>query len=122
MDPRTIARAVAVGRLGFGAGLVAFPGFFASRWVGSDGDSAGARTLAMGLGARDLALGGGALAALANGGARPWIIGSTAGDIGDLVATLRHRRDLPSASVAMIAVLAGGAAATGAWLSAQDDW
>jgi hypothetical protein len=76
----------------------------------------------MGLGARDLALGGGTLAALSGGGARPWLVASAGADLGDLLATLRHAGDLPASSVASLVAIAGGAAAAGAWLSAQDAW
>jgi hypothetical protein len=122
MDPKTLARAIAIGRLGFGALLVAAPELLARRWVGADGGRTGTQVMAMGLGARDLALGGGTLATLSGGGARPWLVASAAADAGDLFATLRHRRDLPAASVAMLVAIAGGAAAAGAWLSAQDAW
>jgi hypothetical protein len=122
MEPRTIARVIAVGRIGFGAGFLVAPGAISRRWIGRDGRRPGSRTLATGLGARDLALGAGVLASLANGGARPWLIASAAGDLGDLVGTLRSRRDLPAPYVAGVSLLAGSVVAAGAWLSAQDDW
>jgi hypothetical protein len=122
MEPRTIARALAAGRLGFGVALVAAPALLARRWVGDDGDRPGAQVFATGLGARDLALAGGTLAALSRGGARPWLAACAAADLGDLVATLRAREDVPAVSVAAVALVAGGAAVAGAWLSAQDDW
>lgn len=122
MEPRTIARVIAAGRLGFGALLVGAPGVAARSWVGAAGDTAGAQTVATGLGARDLALAAGVLASLERGGARPWLIASAFADLGDLAATLRFRRDIPASSVAALIAIAGGAAAVGAWLSAQDDW
>jgi hypothetical protein len=122
MEPRTIARAIAVGRLGFGAVLVAAPAVIARPWVGADGDTPGAQTLAMAVGARDIALGAGVLSALANGGARPWLVGSAAADLTDLVATLRSARSLPASSVALLVTIAGGSAAVGGWLVTQDDW
>jgi hypothetical protein len=122
MSPRTIARLVAAGRLGFGIALVATPGLIAPRWIGREGDGPGAHTLATGLGARDLVLAAGVLNALERGGARPWLIGSALADLGDLAATLRARRELPAASVAALIALAGGASLVGAWLAAQDDW
>jgi hypothetical protein len=122
MQPRTIARIVAAGRVGFGIGLLAVPGAIARRWVGADGARPGAHPLAAGLGARDLALGAGTLVALDRGGARPWLVGSAAADLGDLVATLRSRDAVPAVSVAATVVVAGGSAALGAWLASQDDW
>src|SRR4051794_12405007 len=121
MDPKTLARSIAIGRLGFGALLLARPELLARRWVGADGGRTGTQVMAMGLGVRDLALGGGTLASLSSA-ARPWLVASAAADAGDLLATLRHRRDLPAVSVAMLVAIAGGAAAAGAWLSAQDAW
>ena len=50
------------------------------------------------------------------------VIETGSGSDTDLLATLRHRSDLPAASVAMLVAIAGGAAAAGAWLSAQDAW
>jgi hypothetical protein len=122
MDPKTLARSIAIGRLGFGALLVVNPELLARRWVGADGGRTGTKVMAMGLGARDLALAGGTLAALAGGGARPWLVASAAADAGDLAATLRHRADLPGSAVAALLAIAGGAAVAGAWLSAQDAW
>jgi hypothetical protein len=122
MQPRTIARAIAAGRAGLGATLVAAPSLLAGAWVGRDGRRPAAQVLAMGLGARDLALAVGVLTSLSRGGARPWVAASAAADLGDLVATLRARRDLPGLSVAGLTLIAGAGAALGAWLSAQDDW
>ena len=122
MTPRDIARAIAVGRLGFGAVMLLKPDAVAQRWIGPLGRRSGPRALAAAVGARDLALGAGVLAALRGGGARPWVAASAAADLGDLAATLRERRALPAAAVAGVALLAGGSAAAGAWLSAQDDW
>jgi hypothetical protein len=122
MEPRTIARTIAAGRVGFGAFLLAAPGVAAGSWVGADGASAGARTIATGVGARDLALGAGVLSALERGGARPWVLASAVADLGDLAGTLRFRRHLPALSVAALIAIAGGAAAAGFWLAAQEDW
>ena len=122
MEPRTIARAIAAGRIGFGAVLVAAPGRVTPRWVGTRNDGPGAQAIATGVGARDLVLAAGVLTALDRGGARPWLVGSALADLGDLVGTLRARRDLPATSVAALVALAGGAAAVGGWLAAQDDW
>jgi len=122
MEPRTIARVIAAGRLGLGLALVAAPTAIARQWVGRDGERSGAAVLATGLGARDLALGAGTLAALSGGEPRPWLIASTAADAADLLATIRGREALSTVAVAGVGLLAGGAAVVGAWLSAQDDW
>jgi hypothetical protein len=123
MDPASIARAIAAGRVGFGVALVAAPGLLARGWVGSDGGRPGSKVLATGLGARDIALAVGVLTNLSKGAAaRPWVAASAAADFGDFVATFRARRDIPSFSAVSLLVIAGGAAAAGAWLSTQDDW
>jgi hypothetical protein len=122
MEPRTIARAVAAGRIGFGVLLLAAPRRIAARWTGPAGDAPEAGAIAMGVGGRDIALAAGTLAALDRGGARPWLLAAAAADLGDLVGTLRYRKDFPATSVAALVALAGGGAAIGAWLSAQDDW
>src|SRR3954468_5308803 len=106
MDPRSLARSIAIGRLGFGALLVATPGVLARAWIGETGDTPGAQALATAVGARDLALGAGVLGALSRGGARPWLIGSAAADFADLVGTLRARKGIPSTSVATLVVIA----------------
>ena len=120
MEPRSIARIIALGRIGFGAVLVAQPERIARRWIGPEGDRPGARTLATAVGVRDLGLGGGVLVGLSGGGARPWVAASALADLGDLVGTLRSREHLPASSVALLVALAGGSAAVGAWLSAQE--
>lgn len=123
MEPKTIARAVAVGRVGFGLAMIAAPGRVAHSWVGDHADNPSSHVLVRGFGARDLALGAGALAALASGdGVRPWLVAATAGDLADLAATLVGGSALPRSGLIGTAALAGGAAALGAWLSAQDDW
>jgi hypothetical protein len=122
MDARTIARLIAASRVGIGLGLVVAPAPIARRWVGADGRRPTAGVLAMGLGARDLALGAGTLAALSGGEPRPWLIACATADAADLVATLRGRRALSGVAVAGVGLIAGGAAAVGAWLSAQPDW
>src|SRR4051795_9091426 len=122
MDTRTLARAIAVGRLGFGIALVAAPRLLTSGWVGEDAHRAGVQAVATGLGARDLVLAAGVLSSLSRGGAKPWVAASATADLGDLVGTLRCRRELPAMGVIGLTLIAGGSAALGAYLSAQDDW
>src|SRR4051812_13216030 len=81
MDTRTLARAIAVGRLGFGTALVVAPRLLTAGWVGADARRAGVKAVATGLGARDLALAAGVLCGLSRGGAQPWVVASAAADL-----------------------------------------
>ena len=93
MDARSLARLQALGRLGFGAGLVARARrAWRGGWVGGVADRRDGQALAIGLGARDVALALGALRALRSGrGAAPWLRAGMLADAADLVATLRAR-------------------------------
>ena len=48
MDEREMARALAMARVGVGAGLFALPGLSAATWVGRDAQTAGVRTFSRG--------------------------------------------------------------------------
>jgi hypothetical protein len=123
MSPRLLAQVVAGSRVVIGLTLLAAPTLITQHWVGEDdAGRPGARVLAMGLGVRDLVVGAGVLAALSQGGdaAKPWLLGSTVADLGDLIAAVRHAGDLPNSAVGGTVVVAGAAATTGAWLLTQD--
>jgi hypothetical protein len=123
MNPRTIAQLIAAGRVAIGAGLLAAPPVVTRGWLGSsESERPGARVMAAGLGGRDLALGAGVLAALnqGRGAAKPWLLGSAIADLGDLFATLRSSDELPTSGVVLTGLVAGTAAAAGAWLLTQD--
>jgi hypothetical protein len=113
VEARLIARAVAVGRIGFGAGLVIAPQRFTNLWLGYDSGRAGTQVVSRGLGARDVALGVGLLAADERQlGA--WVTGAVMADAADLVATIAAGRSLPVAGRALVGALALGGAALGA--------
>jgi hypothetical protein len=123
MSPRLIAQVIAGGRVVIGAALLAAPTLITRHWVGEDeGERLGTRVMAMGLGGRDLVIGAGVLAALNAGGdtAKPWLLASAGADLFDLIATVRSAGELPSGAVAGTVAVAGGAAATGAWLLTQE--
>jgi hypothetical protein len=122
MDPRTIARLIALGRVGAGVALIAAPEAVGERWIGGLGRRRGAKVVLMAVGARDLALGLGTAWALGGGEpARTWLLAGVAADATDLVATLRHRDAVPPAALAGVGVLAGGAAVLGLWLQSELD-
>jgi hypothetical protein len=121
MDPRLVAKLIAAGRVVIGAALVAKPEMITKHWVGSaEGGRLGTRTMAAGLGIRDVVIGAGVLSSLGGDSAKTWLVGSALADSGDLVATLRSRNELPKMAVAGTVAMAGGAAAVGFWLAAQD--
>ena len=79
----------ALGRLAFGAGLVASPERLASGWLGRDAERAPVKVAVRALGARDVALSAGTLATLGEPDAlRLWIAGALLSDLGDVAATL----------------------------------
>ena len=123
MDSVSIARAAAAGRIVIGAALVAAPGPAATRWLGAVSERPAAQVAIAGLGARDLALGLGTLWSLGGRkrGARGWLIGSGAADTADLLAVVRGRSGLSTASVLATAAIAGGSAALHAWLQSELD-
>ena len=122
MDPRTLARAMAIGRVAFGAAFVLAPRLSAAGWIGRDSRRSGTQVFITGLGGRDLALGAGILAALDRGGAKPWLVAALASDASDLVGTLRSRDGIPSLGTVAGTLIAGSATAAGAWLATQEDW
>lgn len=122
MDPRTIARLIALGRVAIGATLIAAPEAVGERWIGGAGRTRGAQVVLMAVGARDLALGLGTAWALGGGEpSRTWLLAGVAADATDLVVTFRHRDAVPTPAFAGVAILAGGAAALGLWLQSELD-
>ena len=122
MDPRSLARAMAIGRVAFGAAFIVAPRLAAAGWIGGDARRAGTKVFVTGLGGRDVALGAGILAALDRGGAKPWLVAAMASDASDLVGTLRSRSGIPALGSVAASLIAGSATAAGAWLSTQEDW
>src|SRR5919202_2284589 len=120
MDPRSLARAMAIGRVAFGAAFIVAPRLAASGWIGGDARRAGTKVFITGLGGRDLALGAGILSALDNGGAKPWLIAALASDAGDLLGTLRSRDGIPALGTAVGVAITASATAAGAWLATQE--
>ena len=120
MEPQTIARIHALGRVAVGAALCFVPARAGAGWIGRDGQRRSVQALTSALGIRDLAIGAGAASALFDGGdVHRWIRAGVASDAVDLVATLRARDDIPGTAVLGVAVVATGSAALGAWLHAR---
>lgn len=122
MDPQSLARVQALGRVAIGTALVLAPRRAVSGWVGRDADRPSVQALTAALGIRDLALGVGAAGALWRGdGARVWLRAGTAADLVDFVATVRARDGLPRLGVCGVGLLAASSAALGAYLQAVVD-
>jgi len=119
MSPiRPLIVAFALGRLAFGAGLVAAPERVASGWVGRIAGRDAVKVVVRGLGARDVALSAGALWALADDHRlAPWIAVTIACDVSDVAAALAAPSGAlpPNARWGTVA-LGGGAALAGAAL------
>ena len=119
MDPRSLARRHAIGRIAIGGALAVAPSLAARGWIGPAAASAGTRVMTTAMGARDVAIGLGELRALdarRPGAAAPWIMAAALADAADLTATLRVRDELPKLGVAGVTILATGAIALAAWL------
>jgi len=120
---RTLTAAFALGRLAFGAGLIASPGRVASGWLGADAERAPVKVAIRGLGARDIALSAGTLASLRDTEAlRRWLAAAILADLCDVVSTLVTPGSvLPGNARWGTVALGGGSALAGAALLAAAD-
>ena len=117
MDPRTVARVHAGGRVALGAALMTAPGVLGRLWVGRDARRPASHVYSGALGVRDLGVGLGVLATVDDArAARPWIAIGMLADAVDILVTVRHRRALPALGVASVGVMASGSVVVGAWL------
>ncbi|MGI9080844.1 MAG: hypothetical protein ACR2FZ_01010 [Thermoleophilaceae bacterium] len=120
---RTLTTAFALGRLAFGAALLASPARVASGWLGADAERAPVQIAIRGVGARDIALSAGTLATLNDAEAlRRWLAGAILADLGDVVSTLLTPGSvLPGNARWGTVALGGGSALAGAALLATVD-
>ncbi len=112
MDPRLLARAVAIGRILVGAGMIAQPERLTVPWVGPAAAAPGPRVLSRSLGVRDLVLGAGAISC-AEHELPAWLIAATAADTTDLLATATGGDSLPLSGRALVGGTALAATALG---------
>lgn len=117
---RAATAVFALVRVAFGAGLVTAPKRVAAGWIGADAEREPVMIVVRAVGARDIALSAGLLNSLCGGQASaPWLVSTIASDLCDLGATLAAPADcLPPRARWGTAVMAGGAALTGAGLLA----
>jgi hypothetical protein len=109
----------AIGRLAFGAALLAAPERVASGWIGEDAAREPVKIVTRGLGARDIALSAGVLAFMHDEDTLASLLAFTVlCDLGDVAATLAAPADaLPANARLGTVAMAGAAAATGAALA-----
>lgn len=114
---RTFTALFALGRLGFGAGLLASPERLASGWLGRDARRGPTKLAVRALGARDVAISAGTLATLRE--ERPdqlrlWLAAAVLSDVVDTAATAATAGDaLPANARWGTVVLGGGSALAG---------
>jgi hypothetical protein len=114
-----VARALAVGRIAVGAGLLVAPKL-AAGWVGPDAERDSGQVLTRALGVRDFAMGLIALHTAAHPQVGPRWQRTLAGcDAVDLTATLLARRSLPAQGVASVVAIAGVAIAGELWAASK---
>jgi len=121
--PTKLTALVALGRLAFGAGLIAAPDRVASGWLGEDAQRSAAQVAIRGLGARDVALSAGTLAALGDTAQlRRWVLAAAVGDVSDVAIALATPSDaLPANARWGTVALGGGTALAGLLLYAALD-
>ena len=119
MDRRTLARALALTRVGIGVGFLVAPRVAVRVWTGERATVASALA-ARSVGGRDLALGAGALAALSRGrDARTWLRAGAVADAADALGMLAGVGRLPRARAALLLTSASVAAIAGLGLSGR---
>ncbi len=122
MNPRQGARALAIGRVALGAGLLLAPGRLGAGWLGELADRPAVQSVLRALGVRDAVIGMIALHTLENPQVGPrWQKTCAACDAVDAVAALAAARDLPVRGALGVTLLGGGAAAAGLWFAGRLD-
>jgi hypothetical protein len=122
VKPRDAARALAIGRVALGLGLVLAPRRAGVAAVGPDADSAGATVVARALGIRDAIFGGMVLHTVDHPQVgKRWLTACAVADGVDAFAALAARRDLPAARGLAFVLIAGGSAVAHVALSQAAD-
>jgi hypothetical protein len=118
-SPSRVATMAVLGlRIAYGAGLIVAPRRLGARWLGPAASAAPTQVPLRALGAREILLHAGALVAAVRGAPlRPWLAGSVAGDLTDVISTVAGRRQLPDGSARATVLVGGGSALAGAVLA-----
>lgn len=108
---RAVAGAVLGARVAYGIGLITAPERLARRWLGPAAGTGPVQVPLRALGMREVVLHAGALTALVRGEPlTPWLAGSVAGDLTDVLATVGGRRELPDGAAGATLAVGGGSA------------
>lgn len=119
---RNIAVALSGGRIAIGVTALIAPGVIGRTWIGSAANDRAVKVILRALGARDIALAAGTLLALRHGrGVRGWLEAAVLADAIDALATLAAGSHIPPRGRWGTIVLAGSAAAVGAYVARQVD-
>jgi len=121
MSAVSVARAVSVGRLAVGVGMMVAPSRIMSGWVGdAESRRPAMDMLTRSFGAREILLGFiGAHVAGTPGVGRRTIGAMAFMDLTDLCVTVAHRDSLPKAALPIMAGVAGGAVVSQAWAARE---
>jgi hypothetical protein len=120
VKPLQVARALAVGRVAIGAGLLLAPGVAARGWLGELADRPAVQSVLRGFGVRDMVIGMIAMHTLENPQVGPrWQRTAAACDADDALAALAAARDLRARGTLTVAVIGGAAAAAGLWIAGE---
>ena len=118
----TTAAAVMGLRVAYGAGLLVAPARLSRRWLGAAADAGPTKVPLRGLGTREVVLHSAIAVVARQGGAlRPWLLGSIAGDLTDVAATVAHRAELPEGAALATVLVGGGSALLSALLAVAVD-
>lgn len=118
MDPRATARAIAAGRIGFGAACLLAPRLVFGR-IAREADGSLVWMLRA-FGIRDVVLGAGAVHSLrTSSGPDPWVTMGAVADTADAITALTFRNELGGPKLATTLALALPAATLG-WKAAAD--
>jgi hypothetical protein len=106
--------AYALGRLAFGAAVLAAPAISGRALAGAGGAEPDAQAFLRGMGGREIGLGLGLLGALrARGPVRPWLVAALLADSSDIAGIAGAWRHMPPAKRVFGLGLAGATAAAG---------
>jgi hypothetical protein len=119
MAARDVVRAINVGRVALGVGLVLAPRRSARVWIGDDACRDATAVVVRAHGTREIVLGGLAIEFADDGRVGPRVVSALlACDVVDLAVTVAARRSLPRSS-ALVALLAAVGMAGQAWAAAR---
>jgi hypothetical protein len=109
----------ALGRIVFGAAVLAAPATVGRSLAGEGGAAPDAQAFLRGMGGREIGIGLGLLSAIRSGErVRPWLIAGVLADSGDIAGIAGAWRHMPSTKRWLGLSMAGGAAVVGATLLA----